>query len=468
MTSTTLFRHAAATLGAAALLAGPLSATNGMNLEGYGPVATAMGGASMAYDNGTAAIINNPATLGLMEHAARLDLAVGLLGPDITATEPSGMNADSGSTAFFMPAIGYARRSGDFVYGFGVFGQGGMGCEYDGDTWRGLGFGLENRTEVSVGRAIIPVAWKISDRLQVAVTADFMWAGMDLKMAMSGGQFFDLVNPMSQQFGRASGSLIGGFNGMMATLPQGTGVDYAYFNFSNSSDFTGEAMGYGYAGKVGLVYQADDRLTLGFTYHSRSVLGDLKTSNAEVSFQLNIPGMGAMAQALTGDMRIANFEWPSVLGVGLAYQASDRWLVVADVRQIFWKDVMEQFSMNFTADGSAGNGPFAHQQLDAVLFQEWDNQFVLQLGAAYQATDTLTLRCGANLASDPIPDKFLNCLFPATIEKHLTAGFGWRINDRASIDLSMTHGFEVTKTNGYGIAVSHAQTNAQVMYGYRF
>ena len=37
-----------------------------MNMEGYGPIATGMGGASMAYDNGTAAVINNPATLGLM------------------------------------------------------------------------------------------------------------------------------------------------------------------------------------------------------------------------------------------------------------------------------------------------------------------------------------------------------------------------------------------------------------------
>jgi hypothetical protein len=41
-------------------------ATNGMIMEGYGPVATGMGGAAMAYDNGTAAMANNPATLGLM------------------------------------------------------------------------------------------------------------------------------------------------------------------------------------------------------------------------------------------------------------------------------------------------------------------------------------------------------------------------------------------------------------------
>src|SRR5512140_1150498 len=79
---------------AALLLAGlpALRATNGMDLEGYGPVATAMGGASMAYDNGTAAVINNPATLGLMTERARLDVAIGVLEPHLTATRPSSAN----------------------------------------------------------------------------------------------------------------------------------------------------------------------------------------------------------------------------------------------------------------------------------------------------------------------------------------------------------------------------------------
>jgi long-chain fatty acid transport protein len=453
---------------AAASLTSPLVATNGMNMEGYGPVATAMGGTSMAFDNGTAAVINNPATLGLMAERARLDLALGLLGPDITAKAPNGAIADSESTAFYMPAFGYARRSGNLVYGFGVFGQGGMGCQYAGNTWRGLGFGLENRTEVSVGRAIVPLAWQVNEKLTVAATADFMWAGMDLKMAMSGAQFFDLVMPNSQQFGRASGTIIQSFNGMMGQLPAGTSVDYAYFNFSNGSDFTGEARGYGYAGKLGLVYRATDQLTLGLTYHTRSALSDLKASGAQLAFQLNIPGMGAMAQALNGELKVNDFEWPAMLGAGFAYRPNERWLIAADVREIFWQDVMDQFQMTFVASGAAANGPFAGQNMNAVLFQDWDNQFILQLGAAYQATDQLTLRCGGNFSSDPIPDRFLNCLFPATIEQHLTFGLGWKFDERSSVDFSYTHGFEVGKTNGYGIHITHGQNNAQLMYSYRF
>src|SRR5512147_2361854 len=70
-------------------------ATNGMNMEGYGPIATGMGGASFAYDNGTAAVMNNPATLGLMPEGNRLDVALGFLRPDITTSVPGMPAADS-------------------------------------------------------------------------------------------------------------------------------------------------------------------------------------------------------------------------------------------------------------------------------------------------------------------------------------------------------------------------------------
>jgi long-chain fatty acid transport protein len=456
----------------------PLHATNGMNMEGYGPIAAAMGGASMAFDNGTAAVINNPATLGLLADRARLDLAVGVLGPKINVGSPrtapnifgvpANQDAESTAKAFFMPAFGYARRGGDFVYGFAVFGQGGMGCEYEPGTWRGLGFGLVNRTEVSVGRAIVPLSYKVNDQLQIAATIDFVWAGMDLKMAMSGGQFFDLVDPRGQQYGRASGGIVQGFMGMMQTLPPGTNVDYAYFNFSNGSDFTGAAKGYGYAGKIGFLYEVDKTLSFGGTYHSQTRLSDLKASGSAMSFQLNIPSMGRMPQTLAGDIRVRDFEWPATLGLGLAYRPDSKWLIAADIRQVYWSKVMKQFNMSFVASGAATNGPFARQNLDAILFQNWEDQTVVQLGAAYQLNKHLTLRFGGNWAGNPIPFKYVNCLFPATVERHLTAGLGWMLNAKSSLDASFTYGFKSEITNGTGTRVGHSQTNAQVMYSYRF
>lgn len=445
-----------------------LHATNGMNMEGYGPVAAAMGGTSMAYDNGTAAVINNPATLALMPTSARLDVALGVLGPDVTATAPNGASAESKATAFLMPAFGYATRHGDLVYGLGVFGQGGMGCRYEGDTWRGLGFGLENRTEVSVGRVIAPLAWTINDKLSVAAAVDFVWAGMDLKMAMSGAQFMDLVTPSSHQMGEASGTIVQGFGQIMQQMPPGTSVDYAYFNFANGNMFTGAARGYGYAGKLGLVYRPTPDLTFGLTYHSETEMSDLKATSSSISFQLNVPGMGHMPQTLAGEIHVREFEWPAMLAGGVAWTPAPGWLLTADVRQVFWRDVMRNFTMQFVAANAAANGNFGGQSLNAVLYQNWSDQTVVQVGVAWDVSPTVTLRAGANHGDDPIPSRYLNCLFPATVEDHVSVGCGWKLNATSSLDVSYVHGFEHAVTNGSGIRIKHAQNNAQVMYSYRF
>jgi len=87
-----------------------VGATNGMNMEGYGPIAAAMGGASMAYDNGSAAMMNNPATLGMMKEGDRLDAFFGFLGPDVES-EAGGMTAKSDGDAYYMPAVGFPAQA---------------------------------------------------------------------------------------------------------------------------------------------------------------------------------------------------------------------------------------------------------------------------------------------------------------------------------------------------------------------
>ena len=73
---------------------------------------------------------------------------------------------------------------------------------------------------------------------------------------------------------------------------------------------------------------------------------------------------------------------------------------------------------NWANPNTTANGPFAGQNLDAVLFQNWDNQTIFEVGAAYQASDMFTIRFGANTGNNPVPDRYLNCLFPAIVERH--------------------------------------------------
>ena len=175
---------------------------------------------------------------------------------------------------------------------------------------------------------------------------------------------------------------------------------------------------------------------------------------------------------VSGRVSIEDFQWPAHLGLGVAFRPQSALLVVADVRQIYWSGVMEGFRMSFTADNVPENGGFAGQRLDTELLQKWDDQTVLALGAAFDATETLQLRVGLNTGSNPVPDALLNVLFPAIVEHHLTLGAGYTLADNASLQLSVVRGLEADFTNPGDrssvppVTSTHGQTNVQLMYTY--
>lgn len=437
-------RMTIAGLAAAGVLgwAAPSRATNGMDLEGYGPIAQGQGGLSLAYDNGTAAIINNPATLSLMpDKQSRLDIALGMLGPDVKSSVPGMPTARSSGDAYFMPAAGLIRREGDWAYGFGVFGQGGMGTRYSENSFLALNSGDSILSEVSVGRAIVPVSYAINEAVSVAGTLDFLWAGMDLKMAMTGPQAMGMLAGMPT-----------------LALPQLGANNYIRVDFADDTQFTGDARGYGAAGKFGALWKVTPKVRIGATYHMQPELGDLKSHNATMSFGDMMTGqpMGSVP----GEVTIHDFAWPAMLGGGVSVDATDRLTLGLDVKQIFWKDVMENLDMTFTADGGGS--------VRMVLPQAWDDQTVWCFGAAYRVTDALTVRAGYNYGKSPIPEENVNPLFPATVEHHITGGASYQLDAAHSIHGSVVYVPEAETTSGQGVTSTHQQLSAQIMYSYLF
>ncbi|KVW95478.1 OmpP1/FadL family transporter [Thiobacillus denitrificans] len=377
-----------ATLAAVGLAVPSLAvATNGMVMEAYGPIAAGMGGASMAYDNGSAALANNPATLGLMAEGSRLDVMVGFVGPDVeTSMEMGKSQAD----AFYMPAIGYVRKQGKLAYGVGIYGQGGMGTEYaNGDM-----------AQVGVGRVIFPLAYSVNERFNIGGSVDIVWAGMDLVVT-------------------------------------GFGID-----FKDDSGFTGAAKGYSVAAKLGFTYKPSDALTVGGVYQTAGNLPDLK-----------------------GDgYKVGGFDMPPVLGLGLAWQANDRLMVAADVKDVMWGSSMNTVTI------------YQNGTVVAPFQQDWDDQIVLSLGLAYRLSDAFTGRIGYNHGKNPIPDQNVNYLWPAIMEDHYTVGFGYAFSKQSALNFGLSYAPEVSVTgtgptppNGNGgMTIEHSQVNWQLMYSHQF
>lgn len=359
-------------------------ATNGMLMEGYGPIAAGMGGAAMAYDNGTAAMANNPATLALMADGSRIDLMLGHVGPDVSVP---GMKGTSSADAFYMPAFGYVKKQGKLAYGAGLYGQGGMGTEYaDGDM-----------AQVSVGRLIFPLAYSVNERFSIGGSVDIVWAGMDLVADLNG-------SPLTKEI-----------------------------NFKDGSDFSGQAKGYSVAAKLGFTYKLNDALTVGGVYQTAGNLPDLKD----------------------GAYKVEGFDMPPIVGLGLAWQANERLMVAADVKDVMWGSSMNTVTI------------YQNGAVVAPFQQHWDDQIVVSLGLAYQFTGAFTGRVGYNHGKNPIPDLNVNYLWPAIVEDHYTVGFGYAFSKQSQLNFALSYVPEVNVTSG-PMTIEHSQMNWQLMYSYSF
>ncbi len=137
-------------------------------------------------------------------------------------------------------------------------------------------------------------------------------------------------------------------------------------------------------------------------------------------------------------------ESPQSIGFGVAYEAIPGVLLVeTDAKWLNWAD----------ADG--------YKDFD------WTNQWVYAIGVQYKPVPALALRAGFNYGKNPVEDhdgwdgttfesvqgkqvsrfnyEVLRIAgFPAIVEKHLTAGIGYKISQTVLINLGYMHAFKNT------------------------
>lgn len=136
-----------------------------------------------------------------------------------------------------------------------------------------------------------------------------------------------------------------------------------------------------------------------------------------------------------------DLEAPGQTTVGIAVEPMKKLLLAGETRFVQWGD----------ADG--------YKDFD------WDDQWVFAVGAQYQATDKIALRCGYNYGENPVKEHngfdprgisniqgtstptfgyelFRTIGFPAIVEHHLTLGLGYQIRENLSMNLEYMHAFE--------------------------
>jgi long-chain fatty acid transport protein len=300
----------------------------------------------------------------------------------------------------------------------------------------------------------------VTPDFNIGGSLDLVWGGMDLQMAMGQPQMMGLFAAGNLTATGAGAAALPGFFGSASNV--------GYFNFTDGSDFTGKANATGWAGKLGMTYKVNNQFTIGATYHSKTSLGDMAADGAQVSFIDNGGTMGGPAGAvytLNGTVTIVDFQFPEVYGLGVAVQASDDLMVAVDYKRIGWANVMKNFHMTFSSADMGGIN------MDMKMPQNWVDQDVFNIGFAYKTSPQLTLRAGANLANNPVPDNTVNPLFPAIIKNHYTFGAGYAMDKVSEVNASLSYVPKVSVTApaaAGGYSIDHSQLNWQLMYTHRF
>jgi long-chain fatty acid transport protein len=420
-----------------ALFSGTAMATNGMNMIGYGPRSTGMGGAEVAVGADSSASAGNPAGMGISSpRSASIGLSV--LAPHLSLSDSR--NDTDGEDQFFpLPQMSFAQPLSDgssLIWGLNLYAQGGMGVDFRNiETFAGTKDSLSS--QVNYVRLAAALNYLVNDRLSMGMAVLAGYAEMNFSLF-----------PNSYSVGQDGQA--------------GTGDDFAGVDASGLSSF-------GLAARVGFQYQLNHMLRLGLQYTSEAVL-DPKDGQLSLNF-------GAMN--VDYDAEVEGFTWPRELEAGIAVQATPQLLLAADLKWLNWSSAIDTVVVNGTNPSQAGM-----PSSPSLLFNmNWQDQWVVALGCEYLVNSVHTLRMGYNYGKNPVPNSNLSPLFPATVEHHVTLGYSYLYNSYR-FDFAYEHGFGEEWTNnsygppvdpngvanpfGPGVAVTHSQDVVHLQLSYLF
>ncbi len=397
-----------------AVMSAPAFATNGYAPIGVGQSAKGIGGAGIAYPQDSMAGGINPA--GMVHVGNRWDVGAEIFIPDRgfnlsgapSPTNPFGGYWDGngsglGETWFLIPEFGYNKMiSDDLSVGISVFGNGGLNTSYDSFGHPFSFFPCQNPVDptgcgAKVGIDLIQlyiaptVSYKVNERFSVGAS----------------------LNLIAQSFEAT---------GLFAFAGDGTnGPQYSV----NPSAVTnnGHDNSYGASIRLGLMYDINDRVTIGATYQSKGWMTEFDDY------------AGLFADG--GD-----FDIPQNYGVGIAIKATDKLDIAADIMRIDYGSInaignSPNIQKPFGADDGPGFG--------------WEDQTIFKIGAVYQYNNALKLRAGYNYGENPVKTEglgfALNTLAPGVSEHHLTLGFTYDLDQDSSITGSYLHAFS-SKVDG--------------------
>jgi len=374
---------------------------NGLNLNGFGARATAMGGAYVGLANDFSAVFWNPAGL------AQLTQPTFGVGGDILI--PSGkftLGPYSMETERkYYPAgiLGYFQPIGEnVVVGVGAYTLSGLGAAWDNTGLEAILVSpfppaaftptLEAYTwESFIGSVTIApsIAVKLSEQFYLGATFNINYG------------FF-----MLEQWG--------GFEVVEITSPMPVGPDSQSLNVApavliNLGQRTLDVKGWGFGATFGALAKPADWISLGVTYRTEAKIKLSGTTEIE-----NLPLLG-LEDVSNTKMSVASPMW---LAGGVALKPTDKLTLTFDAQYTNWGklDVIDLEFEDPVWDMALGS--------EASLDLHWANKTQIRGGVEYDF-GKFAIRGGYYYDPAPAPDETLNILTPSFTFNSIIGGFGY-------------------------------------------
>ena len=261
----------------------------------------------------------------------------------------------------------------DFRFGLGVYAPFGLATEYD-DDWFGSDLAVDSELEVI---DIAPsLAWRINDQWSVGA------------------------------------SLIARYGKLKMTNTSG-GTGYSDFDID----------GWGYYGRFGVMYEADENTRLGIVYQTKStevehtLKGDHAMTGMPAPFTpLNGKWIGGTVTRLPEHWQVTGYRKIGDFGYS------------ATVRRTHWQNFNE-----FTLTSTSLLG---HH----TSYYKWKNTWTAALGIDWYYNDTWTWRAGVAYDESPVPNAAARTVrIPDNDRYWLSAGFTYKINENVKMDVGYAH-----------------------------
>ena len=370
----------------ALLVLASLAAANGLNLNGLGTRAQAMGGAFVGIADDFSAVFWNPAgaasfrrtTFGfyavdLIPRATYAQGPITLVVPELEAkTDLS--HYVGGLAAYYKPL------SERVVVGLGIGTPSGLGTKWNGDDLVDLSGGtpFDWSSKIGVFSVSPLVALRLSDRLSVGATLNVNLGTFNLKRPGGDADLGEGPVPLGQ--------------------------------------YEEQMTGWGFGATFGVLAKPVDKLSIGLTVRTPSTVSFKGSAQLSYLSLYDLPDSSDLTRKMT---------WPLWIAGGVSFRPVDRLLLSADVHWTQWSkldrittEYLEETWAMFMLEGGIDSFPLY-----------WKNATQLRFGAEYSMNASTVLRAG--YYNDPAPGPFatMNLLLPTHTYDAFSVGLGKTIGD---------------------------------------